>query len=336
VRKLLRDREPGVRLAVARELAQAGEKESVPVLIELLAQLPAGEAGPAEELLYRLAGAAAPRVPPGEDPAGREKCRDAWRAWWREHGGRLKMDVLTERERVHGYTLLVLLDAGSVVEWGRDGKPRWQVGGLSSPLDAEVLPGGRVLIAEAGANRVTERRRTGEVVWEKKLPGPPVHAQRLPNGNTFVVTAGQVLEVDRSGKEAVRYGPGKGITTARRFRDGRIGCVRGGEYVELDATGRERRRFPVGGGVFTTNALTLLPNGNVLVVAYGEGAVREYDRAGKVVWQAKVSRPLCALRLPGGNTVVSSQDQVLVECDRAGKEVGRRPAKGHACQIRRR
>ena len=82
--------------------------------------------------------------------------------------------------------------------------------------------------------------------------------------------------------------------------------------------------------------MTLLPNGHLLVVAYGGGTVQEYDRAGKSVWQIKLGRPLCAVRLSGGNTLVSSQDMVLIEYDRAGKEVGRHEARGHPCQIRRR
>jgi hypothetical protein len=57
---------------------------------------------------------------------------------------------------------------------------------------------------------------------------------------------------------------------------------------------------------------------------------------GEIVWQVSISRPLCALRLPGGHTLVSSQDMALVEFDRAGKEIGRRDAQGHPCQIRRR
>jgi hypothetical protein len=64
--------------------------------------------------------------------------------------------------------------------------------------------------------------------------------------------------------------------------------------------------------------------------------VQEYDRGGKIVWQIKMGRPLCALRLTSGNTLVSSQDMVLVEYDRAGKEVARHTAQGHPCQIRRR
>ncbi len=242
-----------------------------------------------------------------------------------------------DRERMLGYTLLVLLNDNRVVEWDRDGKLRWQINGLASPLDAEVLPGRRVLIAEHDTKRVTERNCKGEVLWEKKLAGAPIHVQRLPSGFTFIATRKQLLEVDRSGKqEVIRYRSDNGIITARRFRDGRIGCIENGSYFELAVTGEERRRFAVNPGVFTTNALTLLPNGHLLIAAYGGGIVQEYDRAGKVVWQIKMGRPLCALRLPGGNTVVSSQDMVLIEYDRAGKEVGRRDAPGHPCQVRRR
>jgi hypothetical protein len=239
---------------------------------------------------------------------------------------------------VLGYVLVVELNGHRVTELGRDGKPRWHVGGLASPLDAEVLPGERVLVSEHGTQRVTERNLKGEVLWEKKLPDPPIHAQRLASGVTFIATRKRVLEVDRGGKqEVVRFSPTAEIVTVRRFRDGRIGCVlAGGTYLQLDAAGKEVRRFAVGGGVQTTNSLTPLPDGHVLVVSYGGGDVHEYDPAGKSVWRASLPRPLCALRLPNGHTLVSSQDMVLVEYDRAGKEVGRREAQGHPCQIRHR
>jgi hypothetical protein len=233
--------------------------------------------------------------------------------------------------------LLVLLNEHRVVEWDRDGKPRWQITGLASPLDAEVLPGGRVLIAEHDAKRVSERNFKGQVLWEKKLSEPPIHAQRLAGGATFIATRKQLLEVDRSGgREVVRYRSRGELIAARRYRDGRIAVLEKGAYFELNHNGDEVRRFASPAGVCTTNALTLLPNGHLLLAAYGGGTVQEYDRGGKIVWQIKLGRPLCAVRLPGGNTLVSSQDMVILEYDRAGKEIARRAAEGHPCQIRRR
>jgi hypothetical protein len=338
VRPLLHDRDPSVRLPVARELAGVGDRHAVPVLIDLMAQLPFEQAEQVEELLYRLAGPQAPLAPLGRDATGRQKNRDAWQLWWRNHGDHVEMAALRDRERQLGYTLLVLLNDNRVVEWDREGKPRWQIDGLASPLDAEVLPDRRVLIAEHDRKRVTERTLKGEIVWEKTLTEPPIHAHRLADGSTFIATRKQLLEVDRSGNvERIRYRSDEGgIVTARRFRDGRIACIAKGSYFELSAAGEELRRFDAPPGIFTTNALTLLPNGHVLIASYGGGTVQEYDRSGKVVWEIQMGRPLCAVRLPGGHTLVSSQDMVLVEFDRAGKEIVRHAASGHPCQIRRR
>jgi HEAT repeat protein len=338
VRKLLADREPSVRLSVACELACNGERRAVPVLIDLLAQLPLEQAERAEELLYGLAGPTAPAAALGGAAEAQRRCRAAWLDWWLAHGERVDLAALKDREQQLGYTLLVLLNDNRVVEWDRDGKPRWQLNGLAAPLDAELLPGQRVLVAEYDTKRVTERNLKGEILWQKQLAEPPIHAQRLPNGRTFIATRSQVLEVDRGGgTEVVHYrSGGDGIITARRFLDGRIGYIEKGFYIERSAAGEERRRFAVPPGVFTTNALTLLPNGHLLLASYGGGTVQEYDRAGKVVWEVKLGRPLCALRLPDGNTLVSTQDMVLLEFDRAGKIVARRNAPGHPCQIRRR
>jgi hypothetical protein len=335
---LLQDPEIDVRFQVARELASAGDRQAVSVLIDLLAQLPFEQAEQAEELLYRLAGPLAPTVPLGLDASARRKCRDAWQGWWRARGEQVEMAVLKDRERQLGYMLSVLLHDNRVVECDREGKPRWQIDCLAAPLDAEVLSNRRVLVAEHNGKRVTERNFQGEILWEKKLTEPPIHAQRLPDGSTFIATRGQLLEVDPSGnREIVRYlSDRSNIITARRYPDGRIGCIEKGTYFELSSAGAELRRFTAPPGVCTTNALTLLPNGHLLIASYGGGTVHEYDRAGKIVSEIKLGRPLCALRMPGGHTLVSSQDMLLIEFDRFGKEIARRDAPGHPCQIRRR
>jgi HEAT repeat protein len=335
-RPLLRDPDAGVRFRAAVALTEAGERAAVPGLIEAVDEGPADRGWAADTLLRRLAGERAPAADPGGDAAARAACRDAWRAWWRDHGARADLAGLAAAPPVLGYTLAVLLDTGQVVEFDKGGRTRWQLGGLEAPLDAQALPGGRVLVAEHKTRRVSERDHAGKVLWEKVLDAPPVHVERLPGGGTLVVTANAVLEVSRAGREAVRYRPAAAGTllTARRHPDGRLGCVlSGGTYLLLGSSGKELRRFPIGDGVHTTNALTVLPGNRILIAEYGGGSVREYDGAGRVGWEAKVNRPLSAVRLPNGNTLVSSQDCVLVECDRAGKEVGRRPVLGHPCQI---
>ncbi len=56
VRKLLNDSRPLVRLRVAMALVQADDLEAVPILIDLLAEVPPPHHKPAEELLRQLAG----------------------------------------------------------------------------------------------------------------------------------------------------------------------------------------------------------------------------------------------------------------------------------------
>jgi hypothetical protein len=337
--KLLKDQDAGVRQRVALGLLGMKEREAVPVLIDLLGRLPAERGWETEDVLGRLAGEEAPSRPRESTDKALGEWRQAWHGWWKKHADTADLAAAARAPRFLGYTLVVLLDKGQVFETDRDGKTRWEIGGLSGPLDARVLPGDRVLIVESGTQQVTERNLKGEVLWSHKAV-TPVAAQRLPNGNTFIATAGRLVEVRRDNSEVSSITlPGASITTAQKLPDGRIFCVTGQHRcLLLDAAGKELRGFDVPAGVQTTSSLSFegLPAGHVLLVDYGGGAVRQYDAAGKVVWEAAVSRPISAWRLPGGNTVVSSQDNVLVELDRAGKEVKQDKIDGHPTRVRKR
>jgi hypothetical protein len=85
VRKVLTDPDPAVRLHVAISLAYAGDTEAIPVLIDLVADLPREQAWPAENLLRRLAGAGGPRIRSGDGAAERKQYRDDWNRWWGKH-----------------------------------------------------------------------------------------------------------------------------------------------------------------------------------------------------------------------------------------------------------
>src|SRR5262249_43989540 len=75
---------PAERLQAALWLARKHEVEAIPVLIDLLAELPPAQRQPVEELLRDLAGAWAPNVTlAGDDDISRHIRRDAWASWWR-------------------------------------------------------------------------------------------------------------------------------------------------------------------------------------------------------------------------------------------------------------
>jgi hypothetical protein len=339
--KLLADSVPAVRLRVALALVESKDRVGVPVLIDLLAELPPGHGWQAEELLFRLAGEDSPHVPLGDDPAGRKRCRDAWGAWWRDHGDRVDLAKLDLAQRLLGHTLVVQMDNaglnGRVQEVGLDGKPRWQITGLLYPVDAQVLPGNRVLIAEYRGSRVTERDFQGTIHWQAQV-SRPIDCQRLPNGHTFISSRNQLLVVDRDGKPVLTHNrPRYDIAAARRLRDGKMVLLTTTRTcVLLDATGRELKSFGIG-NVQLYCGFEVLPNQHVLVPQLTDNRVVEYDADGKPVWEAKTPFPTSAMRLPNGNTLIASANvQKVVEVDRDGKEVWSYRVEGRPWRARRR
>jgi len=82
VRALLRDSNPTVVFRAAQGLSAAGDKASIPTLIDLLES--EGALGTrAEDLLQQMAGDPVPSVFLEEEQAARKKCRQAWENWWR-------------------------------------------------------------------------------------------------------------------------------------------------------------------------------------------------------------------------------------------------------------
>jgi hypothetical protein len=185
------------------------------------------------------------------------------------------------------------------------------------------VAGERVLIVEQGIARVSERDFKGNILWQKNV-NLPLGVQRLPNGNTFIAARGQLVEVDRGGKEVFRHArPNNDIMAAHRLRDGQIVFLTyQWAYVRMDAKGKELKTYRLGPFPFYTNSVHFLPNDHVLVPEYSHNRIAEYDAEGKRVWEASVPMPTGVQRLPSGNTLVSSAaGQRIVELNRAGKVV---------------
>jgi HEAT repeat protein len=340
VRKLLTDADAAVRLKAALALAGRREREAVPVLIALVGELPAEQAGPAEEYLRRLAAGRPPEMPAGDGAADRKKRHDAWAAWWAGPGARVELvesQAPVTVERYRGYTLLVQPQTGQVTEVGPGGKTRWTLTGLLQPYDAQVLPGERVLVAEYSGQRVTERNLKGEVLWQKALTSWPLAAERLSNGHTFIVCRNQLLEVDRSGREVLAVMRPNDIMSARKMRDGQIVAILNNRtVVRMDRSGKEVKSFALP-GVFT-NGNEILANGHVLIPLAWQNRVAEYDGTGKEVWHADVMQAMSAHRLSNGHTLVGSQQHPtrLVELDRRGKEIWQHTVNTYVVRARRR
>jgi len=86
VRSLLKDNEAQVRLCAGRGLVFGREKDGVPVLIALLGDPSLPLAMQAEDVLVGIAGDQSPAMWLGG--TDREKCRQAWAAWWQANEAR--------------------------------------------------------------------------------------------------------------------------------------------------------------------------------------------------------------------------------------------------------
>jgi HEAT repeat protein len=341
VRKLLADDELSVRLPVAQALIPTGDKEAVGTVIDLLLKLPADQIWQAESLLCGLAEDKSPPSMNGTDDKARKKTRDEWTEWWRLNKEKVDLAKLDQPDRLLGFTLVAQLSRGrngTVMELGRDGKPRWQIDGLNYPMDARMIASDRVLIAEYSGGQVTERNTKGEILWSKRIQFP-MACQRLTNGNTFIVTRNQLVEVDRSGKEVLTHARNANdIMAGQKLRNGHMLFVtNAGALVRLDSTGKEIKTINVQPPQIYGSNLEVLPNGRILAPQYANNRVIEYDADGKVVWEATAQQPTSVQRLPNGHTLVSSlYSQLMVELDRQGKEISQTRLDGRVTRVRRR
>ena len=166
------------------------ERDAVPVLIALLNDpaIRPRDLADIKGTLYRLGGSAPPMTEPGSDAEGHlPPVRTPGKPWWKDRGPRSTWPSLERHSATpFGYTLVVLLDKGKVMEVDAANKPRWSVSDLNYRSDAQQLAGRSPADRRAWRrDRVAERNNEGDILWQHKVDSPLV-AQRLPNGNTVI------------------------------------------------------------------------------------------------------------------------------------------------------
>jgi HEAT repeat protein len=344
IRKLLEDADKSVRMQTALALASIGHRQAMPVLIQVLGDLPMEQSAPAVDYLDRLAQDRPPTdLPRGDTEEDRAKLREVWAAWWKangEHTSLVSRYPADSQMQVPSITLVVY-NNNQVVALDRGSKERWQVNGLLGPQDACLVGHNRLLVAESQGQRVTERNLRGDILWKHQTPGCwPTQVQRLPNGHTFIVCRNRLIEVDRAGRETLAIPRLQNdVLCARRLRNGEITLVSANQQgcLRLDATGKELQRFAI--NPLNHQGTDILANGHVLVPVPWMNKVQEYDAAGKVVWEASVPQAGSVCRAPNGHTLVSVaqfQPNRLFELDRKGQKVNEVALTGHVIRMQRR
>jgi hypothetical protein len=194
-------------------------------------------------------------------------------------------------------TFLMLGGLTQIVD--ASGKASWKYPAVTR--DGEVLPNGNLLLTLSKTKAypggaVVEVTRDQKVVWEYKGTQTEVNtAVLLDNGNVMLTEAGdkpRLLEVARDGSIKLEIP---------------LGCQITNHHMQS----RMARK---------------LPNGHYLVPQ--EKTVREYDAAGKVVWERKSpeseldNRSFCCLRNAAGHTLISlTLGNHIIEVDESGKIV---------------
>lgn len=328
VKKLLSDKDVTVRYRVCMAMLSLEDKEVVPVMIELLGELSPNQLWPVEEALLRLAGDKAPAVGLGNDPAGCKACRDAWHKWYTGEKT-IDMTKLSEANVFLGYTLIVQHNnrigpggtgnVGEIFELDKEKNTRWKITlPAGYPVDAHVLAGSRVLVAEYQAHKVTERDLKGDVKWEYNCGGNPFSVQRLTNGNTFIAMQARLVEVDRNKNEVWSYQrPVQDIMRAKKLPTGEVVMITNNPnqgnamYLRMDSRTKEiKKSFTITAVQMLFGSMEILPNGNIIVPHYNNQRVVEYNESGAQVGNPiQIAWPNSVVRLPNGNSLVTSYNQ---------------------------
>src|SRR5262249_13131553 len=266
--------------------------------------------------------------------------------WWEYHHARVDLTRVDLQKRPLGLTLLIVYDGytngqGRVWEFGADRRPRWSIDtNIQGPIDGQILPGNRVLLAEYNPSRVTERDLKGKILWEYHVNHNPVACQRLPNGNTFIATLNTVMEVTPQGKQVFHYTTQQNqVTFAQKLRNGHIlQIASNGMLTEMDDKGKVIKSIKVGGTGVEWLTFEQLPGGRFLIPQQSGSRLLEYDASGKVLRTVPVPQaPYSATRQRNGNTIVCSMNNSSVfEVNRAGRVIWQEALQGRPFRVARR
>jgi hypothetical protein len=180
---------------------------------------------------------------------------------------------------------------------------------------------------------------SGKATW--KYPAVTRDGYILPNGNLLLTLSktkaypgGAVVEVTRDQKVIWEYkGTQTEVNTAVLLDNGNVMLTEAGDkprLLEVARDGSIKVEIPLGCQItnhhMQSRMARKLPNGHYLVPQ--EKTVREYDAAGKVVWERQSpestadNRSFCCLRNAAGHTLISlTLGNHIIEVDESGKIV---------------
>jgi outer membrane protein assembly factor BamB len=197
----------------------------------------------------------------------------------------------------------------------------------------------KVLIGDYSTKTLALVNETGDIEWQTPIRN--IHdVQRLANGNVLFQTDWtEIVEMNSDRQVVWKYDAAKQngnegkrveVHAFQRLPDGLTMIVESGtaRIIEVDQEGKIQKQVSLKvehpNAHTDTRLVRKLENGNYLVAHEGDNkVVREYDPAGKIVWEYKTgTKVYSAIRLKNGNTLMGMGDgHRVVEVNSEGKTV---------------
>lgn len=309
---LATDENASVRLAVARAMANYGERRSLNLLIDLMeaddVEVRTHSSSALSSLTKKFMGYAA-----YDKPEKRTESITKWREWLAADGKTAELHFPLKPfgygvSFLNGNTLLACGNRNEVIELDPEGKEIWKYS-IPGAWSAEKMANGNVLIASNSQSKVVEVDRDGKVVWEYGTPNP-LNAKPLPNGNILIAgfTQRKALEVDREKRVVWQYDAGAYVSDVHRLENGNtlMSCMNG-PIREITPEGAMVWEYS---GAPQAYGCQPLASGNVLIAGL-QGEVTEVNRAKEVVWKHNEQNPCDVFRLPNGNTLITGAQKFV-------------------------
>ena len=179
--------------------------------------------------------------------------------------------------------------------------------------------------------------KQGQVQWRHKIKGAPHDIHQLTNGNILTHQGTELIEISVADKAIVWSFDARQLAKAQRVEvhslqplgEGRIMVALSGEgkIFEIDRKGKVLHTIDLlrdnPHPHRDTRLVRRLKNGNYLVAQEGDGAVREYQPDGTLIWEYRVplfgknrknghgpeafgNAVFSAVRLSNGNTLIGT------------------------------
>lgn len=303
--------DPIVRIEAVEALANLGQRDSLPILVDLLEAEDVSVRVRASVILRQFTGNTFQFAAYDKDER-RAEALGKWKEWLANESETAELTFPLSLARhagsyLNGNTLLALGYSNRVIELDPEGNEVYSVEAQGAWM-AERLESGNTLVAAYSSNKLVEFNPEGESVWEMDAPSV-LSARPLENGNFLIAqhSPGIIKEVNH-GKETVwEYTTGGSACDAIRLPNGNT-LIAYANNVDEVTPDKEVVWSYTGNQIY---GMSVVENGNILV-AQLNGNVQEINRDTKdVVWEYATSNPVDAIRLPNGNTLVTSNNKFL-------------------------